>query len=106
MSGRAYLVEDIFDIRNNNDLNGKEECLKILKLENIYESSKYKGDWSKEGKLLTDNIKELVGYDSNDKSHIYMSIEYAFKYFEKIEIIYPVYDTNVKLIKINNNDND
>ena len=106
MSGRAYLVEDIFDIRNNNDLNGKEECIKILKLENLYESSKYKGDWSKEGKLLTDNIKEIVGYDTNDKSHIYMSIEYAFKYFEKIEIIYPLYDTNVKLIKINNNDKD
>ena len=37
-----------------------------------------------------------------------MSIEFAFKYFEKIEIIYPNFDTNIKIInysKNNNNEN-
>ena len=103
--GRAYLVEDIFDVRNNNN-EGKEECLKIIKIENLFECGKYKGKWSPSGELFTQNIKEIVGYDSNDKSHIYMSIEYVFKYFEKIEIIYPNFDTNIKLIKIINNKND
>ena len=105
--GRAYLVEDIFDIRNNDD-EGKEECLKVLKIENIFESDKYKGEWSKTGQYFTENVKDIVNYDPNDNSHIYMSIEFAFKYFEKIEIIYPNFDTNIKIInysKNNNNEN-
>ena len=35
-----------------------------------------------------------------------MPIEYVFKYFEKIEIIYPNFDNNIKLIKIENNKNE
>ena len=102
--GRAYLVEDIFDIRNNND-EGKEECLKVLKIENIFEGDKYKGPWAKNGQYFTPNVKDIVGYDQNDKSHIYMSIEFAFKYFEKIEIIYPNFDTNIKIINYSNKKN-
>ena len=102
--GRAYIVKDIYDIRNDN--NGKEECLKIIKLENIYEYNKYKGEWSSNGSLFTQNIKEIVGYDSNNNENIYMSIEYIYKYFDRIEIIYPNFDNNIKLIKIENNKNE
>ena len=103
--GRAYLVEDIFDIRDNNE-QGKEICLKVLKLENLFEYNNYKGDWASNGKLFTQNIKEIVGYDPNDKSHIYISLEQAFKYFEKIEIIYPNFDTNIKIINYAKNKNE
>ena len=98
-------IRELEDIRNNND-EGKEECLKVLKIENLFEWGKYKGDWAPGGKFFTNTVKEIVGYDPNDKSHIFMSIEYVFKYFEKMEIIYPNFDTNVKLIRIANNDND
>ena len=102
--GRAYIVEDIYDVRNDNE--GKEECLKIIKMENLFEYNKYKGEWSSSGTLFTQNIKEIVCYDSNNKNYIYMPIEYVFKYFEKIEIIYPNFDNNIKLIKIENNKNE
>ena len=100
--GRAYIVEDIFDIRNNNE-QGKEECLKVLKIENIFEGGKYIGDWAPSGQLFKSTIKDIVEYNPEDKSHIYMSIEYAYKYFEKIEIIYPNFDTNIKMINYSNN---
>ena len=103
--GRAYLVEDIFDIRDNNDKN-KEVCLKVLKLENLFEYNSYNGDWGPNGKLFTQNVKDIVGYDPNDKSHIYISIEQAFKYFEKVEIIYPNFDTNIKIINYSKNKNE
>ena len=97
MPGRAYQVEDIFDIRNNK--NGQEECLKVLKIKNLFEYSKYTGDWAPGGSEFTDTVKNIVGYNSNDKN-IYMSIELAFKYFSQIEIMYPIFDTNEKLIKV------
>ena len=102
--GRAYLVEEIFDVRNN-DEEGKEECLKVIKIENLFECGKYKGDWSFNGNLFNNTVKDIVGFDPNDKSHIYMSIEFVFKYFEKVEIIYPNFDTNIKLIKISDSNN-
>ena len=55
MPGRAYQVEDIFDIRNNK--NGQEECLKVLKIKNLFEYSKYTGDWAPGGSEFTDTVK-------------------------------------------------
>ena len=104
MPGKAYQVEDIFDVRNNN--NGKEECLKILKIKNLFEYNKYTGDWSSNGSQFTDTVKNILGYKSSDIGYIYISIEFAFKYFSQIQVIYPIFDTNVKLIRVTNSEKD
>ena len=104
MIGCAYQVLDIFDVRNNN--NGKEECLKVLKIKNLFEYNKYTGDWAPGGEKLTDTVKNIVGYNPNEKNIIYISLEFAFKYFSQIQIIYPNFNTNEKLILVTNSDKD
>ena len=100
--GRAYQVEDIFDIRNNKD--GKEECLKVLKIRNLFEYNMFTGDWAPGGSKLDDTVKNIVGYNPNEKNIIYMSLDYAFQYFSQIQIIYPIFDTNEKIIRVTNSE--
>ena len=104
VKGRAYQVEDIFDVRNNN--NGKEECLTILKIRNLFEYNKYTGDWAPGGSKFTDTVKNIVGYKSDEKNVMYISKEDAFKYFSQIQIMYPIFDTNEKLIRVTNTEKD
>ena len=93
VEGCAYQVEDIFDVRNNN--NGKEECLKVLKIRNLFEYKKYIGDWAPGGSKFTDTVKNIVGYKSDENNIIYMSkinkvVSYlchlSLKYFLSVHI--------------------
>ena len=96
IEGKAYQLKDIFDLGNNNE--NKNNL--ILKIYNMFEYKKYKGQWSDEGELFTTEIKTKVKYDSNDKRHIYFSLDYLKKYFSRIYIVYKIFDYNIKQISI------
>ena len=67
----------------------------------MFECNKYKGKWSSEGELFTQEIKAKVNYNAEDKNHIYFSLDYLKKYFNKISIVYKIFDYNIKQITIN-----
>ena len=97
IEGKAYQLKEVFDL-------GKEENSDksnvVLKIFNMFECNKYKGKWSSEGELFTQEIKTKVNYNSEDKNHIYFSLDYLRKYFNKIYIAYKIFDCNIKQINI------
>ena len=42
----------------------------------MFECNKYKGEWSSEGELFTQEIKTKVKYNPQDKLHIYFSLDF------------------------------
>ena len=90
---------------NNKDDNNEDNEVKsniILKLYNMFEYKQYKGKWSSEGDLFTNEIKTKVNFNPEDKNHIYMSLEYIRKFFKQIHIVYKIFDCNIKQITVTN----
>ena len=97
IEGKAYQLKEFFDLGENED---KEKSNIILKIFNMFECNKYKGKWSSEGELFTQEIKTKVKYNPQDKLHIYFSLDYLKKYFNKIHIVHKIFDCNIKHISI------
>ena len=98
VEGKAYQLKEFFDLGETED-KGKSNI--ILKIFNMFEYNKYKGKWSSEGELFTQEIKVKVKYNPQDKMHIYFSLDYLKKYFTKIHIVHKIFDCNIKQITIN-----
>jgi len=96
IEGKAYQLKDFYDIGSNEE--NKNNI--VLKVFNMFENNKYKGKWSSEGELFTGEIKTKVGFNSEDKLHIYFSFDYLKKYFSKIIIVYKLFDCNIKQITV------
>ena len=59
----------------------------LLKIRNHWEKDGWLGDWSEGSHLWTEEIKEKVGYDSNDSdSCFFMNLKDFKHYFSKIKI--------------------
>ena len=103
IEGKAYQLKEVFDLggnENNNNENNEKGTV-VLKIFNMFEYNKYKGKWSAEGELFTQEIKTKVNYNPQDKNHIYFSLDYLRKYFNKISVVYKIFDCNIKKITIN-----
>ena len=127
MPGKAYQLKELFDLgpitdnkndkkenkdkennenKENTDNNDekKEEIEEksniVLKLYNMFEYKQYKGKWSTEGDFFTEEIKNKVNFNPNDKNHLYMSLEYIKKFFSQIHIVYKLFDCNIKLLTV------
>ncbi len=98
IDGKAYQLKEIFDLESNN--NEEEKNNIIFKIYNIFENNHYKGKWSAEGESFTNEIKTKVNFNSEDKKHIYMPLEYIKKYFKQIHIVYKLFDSNIKQITV------
>ena len=97
IEGKAYQLKEINDLGENEN---KDKSNIILKIYNMFEYNQYKGKWSSDGELFTQEIKNKVKYNPQDKRHIYFSLDYLRKYFKKIIIIYKIFDCNIKQISI------
>ncbi|MCQ2818726.1 MAG: C2 family cysteine protease [archaeon] len=104
IKGKGYELLDIYDIRTK-DENGKEKCLKLIKLRNEFNSGKYSGDFSNSSTSWNEDIKRVVDYKDEEKeSIIYITLDDFYLYFNTLEILSLMYDSNIKLLKICNND--
>ncbi|CAI2387901.1 unnamed protein product [Moneuplotes crassus] len=81
----AYCLLDSFII--DKDRFGLEEDHKILKIKNP-KISTWKGDWSKDSELWTDEIKEFVGFNKADKGEFYISFNDYCSFFYKTTICF------------------
>ena len=97
IEGKAYQLKEIFDL-GGNDNDGKSNI--VLKIFNMFECNKYQGKWSADGELFTQEIKTKVNFNQEDKNHIYFSMNYLKKYFNKIYIVHKIFDCNIKQITI------
>ena len=103
VDGKAYQLREIFDFSSDKrDIkDDKEEKNNIiLKIYNMFEYNQYKGKWSAEGESFTEEIKSKVKFNAQDKKHIYMPFEYLSKYFKQINIVYKLFDSNIKQITV------
>ena len=98
IEGKAYQLKEVFDLGKDEE-NNKSNIL--LKIYNMFEYKQYKGKWSSEGELFTQEIKSKVKHNPEDKNHLYFSLDYLRKYFNKIIIVHKIFDCNIKQITIN-----
>ena len=105
IKGKAYELLEIYDIKTK-DSDGNEKVLKLVKIKNMFEYDKYKGEWCTESSLWNEDVKRVINYKSDEKEVIYMSLENLYSYFELIEIFHIMFNCNTKLIKITNTEND
>lgn len=83
--GHAYTLLDSFII--DKDRFGLEEEHKILKIKNP-KISTWKGDWSKDSELWTEEIKEFVDYNEADKGEFYISFKDYTSFFYKTTLCF------------------
>ena len=105
IKNKSYQLIEIFDIRINNE-NGNEDCLKLIKLRNLFDYQSYKGDYCPSSELLNEDIKRIINYNPEEKEVIYMSLENLKTNFSKITIMHIMFNCNIKIITIKNNNND
>ena len=95
---KAYQLIDVFEIKKDDS----DEFFKLVKISNLFEYQNYTGDWNPNSKLWNDNIKNIIDYNENEKNIIYMSLDNLLNYFSKISIIHTMFNCNIKLIKLEN----
>ena len=102
VQGKAYQLNELYDLVSNNNENeqSKENNILIFKIYNEFEFSQYKGKWSSDSESFTNELKSKVNFNSEDKKYIYMPLEYIKKYFKEIHIVYKLFDANIKQITI------
>ena len=86
----AYWILDSYFLEK--DKYGLSKDARILKIKNP-KISTWKGDWSIESPLWTDEIKELVNYNPDDRGEFYISFEDYWTYFYKTTVCY--YDPEI-----------
>jgi hypothetical protein len=69
----------------NKDKFGLEKSYRILKIKNP-KVQNWKGEWSTESELWTDEIKEYVNFNSDDKGELYITFEDFWSFFYKTTI--------------------
>ena len=100
IKNKSYQLIEIFDI------GGNEENLKLIKLRNFFDYQSYKGDYCPSSELLNEDIKRIINYNPEEKEVIYMSLENLKTNFSKITIMHIMFNCNIKIITIKNNNND
>ena len=105
IKGKTYELVDLYDVKTK-DNEGNEKDLKMVKIKNMFEYDKYKGEYSTESTLWNEDIKRVVNYNSEEKQCIYMSLDNLYSYCDRLEIFHIMFNCNTKLIKIANNDKD
>jgi hypothetical protein len=95
---KAYQLIDVFEIKKDDS----DEFFKLFKIRNLFEYQNYTGDWNPNSKLWNDNIKNIIDYDEKENNIIYMSLDNLLNFFSKISIIHTMFNCNIKLIKLEN----
>ena len=72
VKGHAYTIINAYDCN---------EKIKLLKLRNPWGSYEWKGDFSDDSPLWTNELRKLVNFQSKDDGIFYMKIEDFLKYF-------------------------
>lgn len=96
---KGYQLLNYFEY-NHQDESGNKVLIKLLRIKNMFDYSKWNGDWSKSSSKWEDAIKQFVNYTPEEKEIIYVSLEEAYQLFQRIEVFHPMFDTNTRLIKI------
>jgi calpain-15 len=68
-SNYSYTILGTFKVNTSNG------NVKLVKIRNPWDNFEWKGDWSDSSRLWTNNIKEEVDFESNDKGIFYMSLQ-------------------------------
>lgn len=75
----------------------EEASIKILKLRNLWGVFSWKGDWSKNSPLWTEEIKERVKPELDDKHTFWIDFEKLIDNFEKFFVSYVRHWNEVKI---------
>ena len=95
----AYQLVDLFDIRAKD--------VKLLKLRNLTNASKYSGEWNNSSELWNEDVKVVVNFKSEEQQQmLFMPIEAFYEYFNAVHILTPMFDVNSKSVYITNASND
>ena len=102
----AYEVIELFDIRSK-DNEGNEVDIKLLKMRNMTNASKYKGEWNNNSELFTEDVKVVIDFKPDEQHQtLFMPIEVFYEYFNVMHILTPMFNVNTKSIYITNAIND
>ena len=62
------------------------EDVKLVKLRNPWGSFEWKGDWSEESELWTEEIKAQLNFEKADDGMFWMSFDDFKQYFDRVQI--------------------
>lgn len=62
------------------------ETVQLVKLRNPWGSFEWKGDWSDDSELWTDELKEEVGWTDADDGTFFMSLNDLRSYFNRVQV--------------------
>lgn len=80
-----YWILDSFVLKS--DKFGLEEDVRLLKIKNP-KVQKWIGNWSAESTLWTEEIKEYVNYNPDDKGELFITFKDYWKYFYKTTVCF------------------
>ena len=102
----TYEIVELFDIRSK-DNNGNEIDIKLVKLRNMTNANKYKGEWHNNSEMFSEDVKVVINYKPDEQQHtLFMPIENFYEYFNVMYILTPMFNVHTKWIHITNAVND
>ena len=101
IKNHTYTLIDTEEVK---DKRGK--IIRLCKLRNPWGYKSWNGDWNKDSKLWTDDIRNQIGeeYLKEEEGTFFMSIEDIVKYFIRTDICQIIYGANVQIYNFNQNE--
>ena len=91
----AYSLLDCMEIVS------KQKKIRLIKIRNVWNYKKYKGDWGNYSNLWGEEEKKQVNFSEKRNEEFFMRIEDYYTYFDITEICYVLYNSYSKSYYIN-----